>query len=60
MYVSYTTDWPGSSVGHPAGALALTCRWVLLTWLNYAYGMLCQDDVAPGEFYSSNVHANFF
>jgi hypothetical protein len=22
--------------------------------------MLCQDDVAPGEFYSSNVHANYF
>ncbi len=22
MYVSYTTDRPGSSVGHPAGALA--------------------------------------
>jgi hypothetical protein len=21
-----------------------------LTWLTYAYGMLCQDDVAPGEF----------
>ncbi len=29
-----------------------------LTMLTYAYGMLCQDDVAPGEFYSSNVHAN--
>ncbi len=22
----------------------------LLTWLFYAYGMCCQDDVAPGEF----------
>ena len=29
-----------------------------LTWLTYAYGMLSQDDVAPGEFYSSNVYAN--
>jgi hypothetical protein len=29
MYVSYTTDPPGSSVGHPAGALALICLWVL-------------------------------
>ncbi len=23
MYVSYTTDWPGVSVGHPIGALAI-------------------------------------
>jgi hypothetical protein len=38
------------SVGHPAGALAIICLWVLLTWLTYAYGMLCQDDVTPGEF----------
>ena len=38
------------SVGHPVGALAIICLWVLLTWLTYAYGMLCQDDVAPGEF----------
>ncbi len=29
MYVSYTTDQPGSSVGHPAGALAIICLWVL-------------------------------
>jgi hypothetical protein len=50
MYVSYTTDQPGSSVGHPEGALAITCCWVLFTCLIYAYGMLCQDDVAPGEF----------
>ncbi len=33
--------WPASvSVGHPAGALAIICLWVLLTWLTYAYGML--------------------
>ncbi len=38
------------SVGHPAGALAIICCWVPLTWLTYAYGMLCQDDIAPGEF----------
>ncbi len=38
------------SVGHPAGALAIICHWVLLIWLTYAYGMLCQDDIAPGEF----------
>ncbi len=37
-------------VGHPAGALAIICLWVLLTWLHYAYGMLCQDDMATGEF----------
>ncbi len=23
LYLSYTTDWPGVSVGHPAGALAI-------------------------------------
>ncbi len=38
------------SVGSPAGALAIIWRWVLLTWLTYAYGMLCQDDIAPREF----------
>ncbi len=27
----------------------ITCHWVFLTWLIYAYGMLCQDDAAPGE-----------
>jgi hypothetical protein len=37
------------SVGHPADALAIICHWVLLTWLTFAYGMLCQDDVAHGE-----------
>jgi hypothetical protein len=36
-------------VGHPAGALAIICCWVLLTWLTYAYGVLCQDDIAPGK-----------
>ncbi len=35
MYVSCTTDKPGSSVGHPAGALAIICLWAL-TWLTYA------------------------
>jgi hypothetical protein len=29
MYVSFTTDWPGVSVGRPAGALATICLWVL-------------------------------
>ncbi len=60
VYVSYNTDWPGCSVGHPAGALALICLWVLLAWLTYAYGMLCQEMTSILEsFYSSNVHANF-
>ncbi len=49
MYVSYTTDWPVASVGHPAGAQALICLWVLLTWLTYANGMSHQDDMTPGE-----------
>ncbi len=47
------------SVVHPAGALAIICLWVLLTLLTYAYGLLYQDDVAPGEFLISNVHANY-
>jgi hypothetical protein len=29
MHVSYTTDWPVVSVGHPIGALAILCLWVL-------------------------------
>ncbi len=29
MYVTYTTERPGGSVGHPADALALICLWVL-------------------------------
>jgi hypothetical protein len=29
MYMSYITDWPGVSVGHPVGALATICLWVL-------------------------------
>ncbi len=44
-------NWLASvSVRHLAGALAITCHWVLLIWLIYTYGMLCQDDIAPGEF----------
>jgi hypothetical protein len=50
MHVSSTTDQPGGSVGHPIGALAIICLWVFLTWLTFTYEMLCQDDVAPGEF----------
>ncbi len=30
-----------------------------LTWLAYACGMHCQDDVAPGEFLLTNEYANF-
>ena len=29
LYVSYATDWPGVSVGHPARAVAIFCQWVL-------------------------------
>jgi hypothetical protein len=29
LYLSYATDWLGVSVGHPAGALAIFCQWVL-------------------------------
>jgi hypothetical protein len=29
LCLSYATDWPGVSVGHPAGALANFWRWVL-------------------------------
>jgi hypothetical protein len=59
MYVSYTTDWP-VSVGHPTGALAIICCWVLLICLTYAYGMLCQDDIVPGEFFLLQCACQFF
>ncbi len=37
MYVSYSTDWPGFSVGHPVGALSIICLWVLWhSWLTLA------------------------
>jgi hypothetical protein len=29
LYLSYTTDWLGVAVGHPAGDLAIFCRWFL-------------------------------
>ncbi len=55
MHESYTTDRPCVSVGwHPIGALAILSLGSL-TWLTYAYGMLCSDEVSPGEFYLSNV-----
>ena len=47
-------------MGHPAGALAIICLWVLLTLLTYAYGMLCQDDVAPGEVLLFQCACHFF
>ncbi len=48
------------SVGHPAGALVIICCWVLSTWLTYAYGMLCQDDIALGEFLLLQCACHFF
>jgi hypothetical protein len=51
MYVSYITDQPGVSLRHSADALALIIVCGVLTRLTYAYVMLCQDDVAPGQFY---------
>jgi hypothetical protein len=49
MYVSYTTDRPVFSRASFRCSSGIVCLWVLLTWLTYAYGMLCQDDVAPGK-----------
>ncbi len=49
MYVSYTTDQPVfSRASRKCSSNNLSLFF--LTWLTYAYGMLCQDDVAPGEF----------
>ena len=56
MYVSYTTDRPGPSVGHPVGALALICLWVLLTWLTYDYGMLFQDNIASWRVFTTPMY----
>ncbi len=39
MYVSYTTDWPGVSVGHPIGAPATNCLWIL--WYGWLMLMGC-------------------
>ncbi len=39
LYFSCATDWPGVSVGHPTGALAIFCQWVLWHgWLT----LLCE------------------
>ena len=51
MYVlSYATDWPGLSVGHPMGALAYFCHWVLSIhgWLTLSV-MLCQKGTTSRE-----------
>ncbi len=49
MYVSYTTDQPVfSRASRRCSSYNLSLA--SLTLLTYAYGMLCQDDVAPGEF----------
>jgi hypothetical protein len=55
MYVSYATDQPGASVGHPVGVPALLTVMGYLTWLTYNCVTLCQDDLTTGDFYSSNV-----
>ncbi len=60
MYVSYTTNQPGSSVRHPAGALAIICLWVLWPGWLMLYGMQCQDDIAPGEFLLLQCACHFF
>ncbi len=50
MYLSYTADRPGSSVGHPAGALAFFCLWVLWHgWLTLI-GCVVKMTLFPGEF----------
>jgi hypothetical protein len=38
MYVSYTTDQPGASVGHPIGALALS---IVCGFFNMVESCLC-------------------
>ena len=46
LYLSYTTDWPGVSVGHPAGALAIFVDGFF--W--HGWLTLCVT-FCPGEFY---------
>jgi hypothetical protein len=50
MYLSYTTDQPGSSVVHPEGALALFCLWVLLHGWLPLMGCIVKMTSLPGEF----------
>ncbi len=53
MYVSYTNDWPGLSVGYPVGALALICLWVLWHgWLTLM-GCIVKMTLLLESFYSS-------
>jgi hypothetical protein len=60
MYVSYTTDQPGSSVGHAEGALAQISLWVLLTWLTYAlWACIVKMMLILESFGSSYVHAKY-
>ncbi len=46
LYLSYTTNWPGVSVGHPAGALAIFVDG----FLSHGCLTLCVT-FCPGEFY---------
>jgi hypothetical protein len=48
MYVSYTSDRPVfSRASHRSSSYNLSLS--SFDMVDYAYGMLCQDDVAPGE-----------
>ncbi len=59
MYVSYTTDWPVfSRASRRCSSYNLSLG--SFEMLTYAYGMLCQDGVAPGEFLLVQCACQFF
>ncbi len=63
---AFGESWYMWAVYRPARCFSRASRWCSsfnlslgsLTWLTYAYGMLCQDHIAPEEFYLSNLYAN--
>ncbi len=48
VHLSYATDWPGLSVGCPAGMLAYFVSGFFYM-VAYAYVTLSQDDVTSGQ-----------
>ncbi len=60
MYLSYTTDQPGSSVGRPAGALAWSVFGFFWHGCLLLIGCFVKMTLILEIFHSSNVHVNFF
>jgi hypothetical protein len=55
LYLSYTTDWPGVSVGHPAGALAIFCLMGSFDMVDLRFCVT----FCPGDFYFLLCYTHF-